>query len=133
VLIVEDEPINLEILQTHLHQLGYQTHSASCIEAAQQLLVQECFDVIISDVHLPDGNSLELLDWIKNHPKQGISSTAIIIQTADENTELAEQLKNTGAGDILIKPYNLDQLKDSLTHALSGSADANSNVQAEQP
>lgn len=115
-LVIEDEPINLEILSGHLQELGYQTRSATTIKAAQSLLEQDQFDLLISDVHLPDGNGVELLNWVIQHPDAAIAGTQILVQTADEGGELATQLKLAGAADVLIKPYTFDQLKNSLQH-----------------
>lgn len=113
-LVVEDEPINLEILCGHLHQIGYQTQSASTITTAKQLLEEHDFELLISDVYLPDGHGLELFNWIKSHSNGQIASTQLLAQTADESGQLANKLKQAGAADVLTKPYTFAQLKACL-------------------
>jgi DNA-binding response OmpR family regulator len=61
ILIVEDEPALGEILQSGLSQNGYSVHLAESAEKALKLFSQESFDLVISDIRLPDMDGLQLL------------------------------------------------------------------------
>ncbi len=65
ILLVEDHPDTLKAMKRLLQQAGHSVQSADCIAAAMEVVKREEFDLLISDIGLPDGNGLELLGRIR--------------------------------------------------------------------
>ncbi|MBL4744113.1 MAG: sigma-54-dependent Fis family transcriptional regulator [Cycloclasticus sp.] len=112
-LIVDDEPDILELLQITLSRMGIDSKSAQNISDAKKLLKTTSFDICLTDLQLPDGNGLELVEHIQKHCPT--VPTAVI--TAFGSMEIAIQALKLGAFDFVSKPVDLKSLK-----ALVGSA-----------
>ena len=66
VLIVDDEPDIRELLEITLNRMSIDTRCAKNISRAKALLQEESFDLCLTDMKLPDGNGLELVDLIQD-------------------------------------------------------------------
>ncbi|MFW2374317.1 MAG: response regulator, partial [Gammaproteobacteria bacterium] len=64
-LIVDDEPDICELAEITLSRMGLQTQSANNVSAAKQLLSESNFDLCLTDMQLPDGNGIELVEYIQ--------------------------------------------------------------------
>ncbi len=118
ILVVDDEPLLLEILQENLEEAGYTTVAASSGEAAWKIITDNpgAFDTIILDRLMPDIDGIEVLIRIKNHPE--ISHVPVIMQTSlASDAEIAEGLK-AGAMYYLTKPFSADALLAIVSHAV---------------
>ena len=65
VLVVDDEPDLVELLSLTLNRMNLETRSAGTVAGARELLRTEHFDLCLTDMRLPDGNGLELVEWIQ--------------------------------------------------------------------
>src|SRR5476649_2114514 len=93
VLIVDDEPDLLELVSLTLSRMQLETRTAPNIAAARRLLQTQHFDLCLTDMRLPDGNGLDLVDWIqKNH-----ASLPVAVITAHGNVESAVRALKLGA------------------------------------
>lgn len=112
VLIVEDDPMVREINEKFLKRVeGYKLYnSASSIERAKELILEESPDLILLDIFFPQGKGLELLKWIR---KKDLKIDVILI-TADRNMESVEEAFRYGAVDYIIKPFVFERFKEAM-------------------
>ncbi|MEO5700463.1 MAG: sigma-54 dependent transcriptional regulator [Casimicrobiaceae bacterium] len=127
VLLVDDEPDLLELLELTLSRMGLDTTRTESVREAQRLLDQEPFDLCLTDWRLPDGTGLEVVQHITD---RGLDVPAAVI-TAYGSTENAVAALKAGAFDYLAKPVALEQLRALVKQALKvpEKAQATSNYQ----
>jgi two-component system response regulator PilR (NtrC family) len=114
VLIVDDEPDIRELLEITLGRMKLDTWSARNAGEAQALLKRETFDLCLTDMRLPDGTGLELLQHIQQrHPQ-----VPVAMITAYGNVDTAINALKAGAFDFLSKPVDLTRLRELVTSAL---------------
>lgn len=123
-LIVDDEPDICHLAEITLSRMGLETRSANDLESAKALLNSESFDVCITDMNLPDGSGLELIDYIQ--VKYPHIPTAVI--TAYGNMELAIKSLKAGAFDFVSKPVDLEILRNLITSAISLPSNTGDNL-----
>ena len=113
-LIVDDEPDIRELLELTLGRMNIDTRSAANLADARKLL-QECrFDLCLTDMRLPDGDGLELVEAIQQqHP-----DLPVAVITAHGNMETAVQALKLGAFDFVSKPVDLQVLRNLVNGAL---------------
>jgi len=110
VLIVEDERRVREAVAQMLSEEGYDALSADGVEAALASVRESAPDVVLCDVHLPDGDAFDLLNALR---AQG-QSMPVIFMTAFGNRDLAIEAMRAGAYDYLTKPIRFDELLAKL-------------------
>jgi two-component system response regulator PilR (NtrC family) len=114
VLVVDDEADIRELLGMTLTGMGLETHSAAGTRAAFDLLARNTYDLCITDMRLPDGDGLAVVDYVaKHHP-----STPVAVITAFGSAENAVAALKAGAFDYLSKPVSLNQLRSLVRSAL---------------
>ncbi len=114
VLIVDDEPDIRELLEITLNRMDIQTCSAENIVSAKALLQQNSFDLCLTDMRLPDGNGLDLVDTI-----QAMSNPIpVAVITAHGNMDTAILAMKKGAFDFVSKPVDLSVLRQLVSSAL---------------
>ena len=113
-LIVDDEPDILELLEITLNRMAIDTCRAENIAAARRFLQQQSFDLCLTDMRLPDGNGLELVDFIQALPKP----IPVAVITAHGNMESAILAMKKGAFDFVSKPVDLSGLRVLINNAL---------------
>lgn len=118
ILIVDDEPINLEILEEHLNDEGYQPVAARSAREAMLVLGQgeHEFDVILLDWMMPLMSGYELLCQLKSEP--AYQSIPIIMQTAKSDKKDIEAGIAAGAYYYLTKPYSYQDLMPLVESAV---------------
>lgn len=106
ILIVEDDITFSLMLTTWLGKKGFVVISSSSVSDAKRRLGEEAFDLVISDLRLPDSDGIDLLKWLKNtHP-----SLPLIMMTSYAEIQTAVQAMKLGASDYIAKPLNPDEL-----------------------
>ncbi|MFE1570774.1 sigma-54-dependent transcriptional regulator [Comamonas odontotermitis] len=116
VLVVDDEPDLRTLYELTLLREGYRVHTAGSVQEAQSQLQQQQFDILITDMRLPDGLGMELLQTLRS---QGRSERAIVI-TAYGSAENAIAALREGAFDYLTKPVDLKQFRQVVASARQG-------------
>jgi len=116
ILVVEDDDSMQDFLLTFLEREGYQVYWASHGGIAQEKLAQEPFDVVITDIIMPEVDGVEVLDYVKErHP-----DTSVIIMTGRSSVRQAVELIRRGADDYFKKPFDIDEMlhviRKSLDH-----------------
>ncbi len=113
-LVVDDEPDIRELLTLTLDRMQIDTVVAGDLAEARRKLAGRSFDICLTDMRLPDGNGLEIVEWIqKNAP-----GVPVAVITAHGNVETAVQALKLGAFDFLSKPLDLQNLRNIVENAL---------------
>src|SRR3954454_11433987 len=114
VLLVDDEPDLLELLELTLSRMGLDTTRAESVRDAKAVLDREPFDLCLTDWQLPDGVGLEVVQYITD---RALDVPAAVI-TASASPENAVAELKAGAFDYLAKPVALEQLRALVKQAL---------------
>ena len=114
ILIVEDDQTFSLMLWTWLGKKGFQVETAGNVASARKLLSNRSFDLILSDLRLPDGDGLSLLSWKNEH---GMSAP-MIIMTGYADVQGAVQAMKEGACDYISKPIQPALLQNKIMEAL---------------
>jgi two-component system response regulator PilR (NtrC family) len=128
VLVVDDEPDILELLELTLVRMGLEVVRASGVQQANHCLDSDRFDLCLTDMRMPDGNGL---DVVRHIVERGLDVPVAVI-TAHGNLENAVAVLKAGAFDYLSKPVALDQLRTLVTSALRLPAVASSAKASER-
>lgn len=117
ILVLDDEPDLRTLYELTLLREGHRVHSAANLAEARECLQQQRFDLVITDMRLPDGQGLSLLRELaeENRPER-----AIVI-TAYGSAESAVEALKQGAFDYLTKPVDLKQFRMVVATALAGA------------
>lgn len=113
-LIVDDEPDIRELLSMTLEQMGLEAVTAAKLSRAKKLLETEHFDLCLTDMNMPDGNGLELVDYVQSILPQ----LPIAMITAYGNMDIAVEALKKGAFDFVSKPLELMRLRNMVESAL---------------
>ena len=111
VLVIDDEPAVRMILSAAVKKAGYSVDTAQNVTEAAARLVRGDVDLALCDIHMPDGNGLDLVKSIRD---SGVD-TQFIMVTAFASVETAVLALKAGATDYIIKPVN----NEELVHRLS--------------
>ncbi|MFP6805565.1 MAG: sigma-54 dependent transcriptional regulator [Pseudomonadales bacterium] len=114
-LIVDDEPDIRELLEITLGRMGIETLSAKDVASAKALLQNNEFDFCVTDMNLPDGNGIELVQHINSNYPQ----VPVAMITAHGSMDSAVEALKAGAFDFVSKPVNLELLRSLVDTALN--------------
>ncbi len=106
ILLVEDEPALVEATVSYLSGHTIRCEVAMDIQSALGKIEMHSYDCILLDLMLPDGNGLEVLQFLKS----SIRSEGVIILSAKETVESRIEALQMGADDYLTKPFHLAEL-----------------------
>jgi two-component system response regulator PilR (NtrC family) len=113
-LIVDDEPDIRELLSITLERMDVSARSCADLTSAKQALGRDAYDLCLTDMRLPDGDGLELVDWIQSEA----AGTPVAVITAHGSVETAVRALKLGAFDFVSKPLDLNDLRKLVTAAL---------------
>lgn len=126
ILIVDDEPDIRELLEITLGRMSLATSSAKDLASARHLLSTEDFNLCLTDMRLPDGDGIELVEYIQKEYKQ----MPVAVITAHGTTESAIKALKSGAFDFVSKPVDLQKLRDMVNSALRLPQDNSDEIAA---
>ena len=116
-LIVDDEPDIRELLELTLGRMNVETKAVANINDAKMLLKDYPFHMCLTDMKLPDGNGIELVE----HMQHQYPDIPVAVITAHGNMELAIKALKAGAFDFVSKPVDLQVLRNLVNTALKVS------------
>jgi two-component system chemotaxis response regulator CheY len=119
ILIVEDSPTMLALLSSALEELEVPvklTEASSGFEALR-ILPRESFDLIITDINMPDINGLELVSFVKSN--DAYRSTPLMIVSTEGSERDREKGVKLGADAYIVKPFEPESLREVVLSLLS--------------
>ena len=121
ILIIDDEPDIRELLAMTVRRMGLDAFCAESLDGARRMLEKRRFDFCLTDMKLPDGTGLQLIE----HVQQRHEGMPVAVITAFGSVDLAIESMKAGAFDFLTKPIDLERLRNLVTNALRlGAANA---------
>ena len=118
ILVVEDDASFGMMIQTWLKKNGYEVVLASRYEQAKTEVSSKAFDLILTDLRLPDGDGIILMTWVREKLK---SKVPIIVMTGYAEVQTAVSAMKLGAFDYLKKPINPSVLEEKIAAALAST------------
>jgi two-component system response regulator PilR (NtrC family) len=114
VLVVDDEADLRELVEITLSRMGIRSSAAATLAEARERLGERHFDLCITDMRLPDGNGISLVQHIQEHHAQ----LPVAVLTAFGNAQAAVESLKAGAFDFVSKPIDLQMLRKLVDTAL---------------
>ncbi len=114
ILIVDDELLILKIIGDILSKEGYEVKTAINYFNASRYLEEEKFDVVITDIRMPEKSGIDLL----THVREINSDIPVILMTGFASLETAVEAVKQGAFDYLTKPLDFNKLKRIVSHSI---------------
>jgi two-component system, NtrC family, response regulator HydG len=114
ILVVDDAPDTLELLQRNLSSEGYQVFTASGVPEAIQLLRADSVDLVITDLKMPGISGLDLV----RHVRENLRDTEVMMITGYPTIEGAVKAVKTGAEEYLTKPFTDEELFSAVRRSL---------------
>ena len=116
-LIVEDSPIMRQIIVSSLANIPHivSLEAANGFEALK-MLPQNSFDIILTDINMPDINGLELLSFLKNHPSY--RKIPVVIISTEKTEKDRKRGLALGADDYVTKPFLAEDLQSIIRKLL---------------
>ncbi len=114
VLVVDDEPDIRELLEITLSRMNLDSHAAANVREAKSLLESEQFDLCLTDMKLPDGTGIELVE----HIQEQFPHIPVAVITAFGSMDAAIKALKAGAFDFVSKPIDLNMLRGLVDSAL---------------
>ena len=119
LLIVEDSAATRALIRNAIEGIG---EDLTTVEAATgfealKLLPTDEFDLIITDINMPDINGLELISFVKTNPRY--SAIPLIIVTTERSAEDKERGLALGASAYVTKPFKTEELQEVITRILN--------------
>jgi len=115
ILVIDDDPGLAEVLGILLERDGYEVSQAPTRKNALALLEQREFDLVITDLKLPDGTGLDVIAGVRARRPR----LPIIMITSYSSMESAIDALRAGASDYVIKPFKNEELLRAISRALS--------------
>ncbi len=114
ILVVDDEESIREFLEIMLKKEGYEVTCAEDGAKAKDVLAKKSFDMVISDLQMPNMTGIELLKFVK----ESYPELVFMLITAFGTTESAVEAMKMGAYDYLTKPFKIDEVRINIQNAL---------------
>ncbi|MDI6756524.1 MAG: response regulator [Endomicrobiia bacterium] len=106
IFVVDDEPGIVKFMEKALVKNGYQVSASTDPRRALEDIAREPYDVIITDLRMPQMSGIELLEKVKS---SGVSAEVVVV-TAHATTDTAIECLRKGAADYLIKPFEINEM-----------------------
>ncbi len=114
VLVIDDDEAFLRSCKRILEGWSYEVHTAFDGRSAVSLVSERAFDVVLSDINVPDLSGLEILRAVRQHDRD----LPVVLMTGGPALESAREAIDGGALSYLIKPLSTEQLKQVLERAV---------------
>lgn len=120
VLVVDDEPSIRKVLSVQLGRAGFEITTAEDGAKGVDALQADAFDVVVTDLRMPELDGLGLLRWVRTHQ----ANVPVIVITAHGSVDTAVEALKQGAFDYVTKPFDQEELRGTIESALDEAADS---------
>ena len=129
ILVIDDDTIILDSLCEFLTLEGFRARGAETLKGALAELGKRDYCLVLTDVNLPDGDGLELVDMIRRDYPQ----TVVIVITGYATLESEIHAMRQGALYYIAKPFNLDEIRKVTKEAIEKVRLKKGNIQLRKP
>lgn len=116
IVIVDDNPINLKLLESALED-SFELRLFTNPKQALLSIIEKKPDLIILDIKMPEINGFEACKQIKNN--ENLADIPVIFLSANNDKETKEQALNSGGVDYIEKPFKLEEVKLKIIYHLN--------------
>jgi len=116
ILAVDDSPSMREMVRIALDSAGFEVAQAVDGQQALALARQSCFDLVLSDVNMPEMNGIELIRALR--AETAYRHTPILMLTTEASPERKREGKEAGATGWIVKPFDPAQLVATMQRVL---------------
>ncbi len=120
ILVLDDEPIVGDRLKPALEKLGFEVETFTQSQAAIQRLLDQSFDVLVTDLKMQKPDGLEVMSFVREHSP----ATKVVIITGFATVETAVETMKGGAVDFIAKPFKIRELCDLVVRLTSQEEEA---------
>lgn len=114
VLVIEDDSLSCLIIKNFLSTLDCDMEIAHTMQSAKEILNRIKFDIVLSDIGLPDGSGMELVHHVKSDKQALNYSTPFVAITAHADKEYMDKTALAGFSEMIVKPLQKDYLKKTI-------------------
>ncbi|MFP4322062.1 MAG: response regulator [Anaerolineales bacterium] len=114
ILLIEDDENLLELYRLALNRGGFQVEPAHNAMLGIIALDRDTFDVVVTDIHMPDSSGLDVIQHLQNDPRH--AHTQIIAITADQNR--LPEVRRLGVQHIMVKPFTIVEISKKVSSLL---------------
>ena len=115
VIVLDDEPIVGDRLKPALEKIGFYVETFTESQAAVQRLVEESFDVLVTDLKMQKPDGMEVTAFVRENSPH----TKVVIITGFATVDTAVETMKSGAVDFIAKPFKISQLRDLIVRITS--------------
>lgn len=119
ILVVDDDEINQLVITSFLSALNHNSLSVNTGKEAINRLKHESFDLILTDIHMPDVGGVEVTRWIRNASNEHLRAVPIVGMTASIMSEEKDKYLSAGMNIVLGKPIQRDELDDAIRQVVT--------------
>lgn len=112
ILFIDDDPMTLETLKRSIELFGHQAVLARSGEQAQELVVEQTPDLIMTDMNIPDMDGISLVKQFKQDPQT--AQIPVVVLSASPEIDAGEISLAAGAEEFLTKPVRLEKLQSVI-------------------
>jgi DNA-binding response OmpR family regulator len=116
ILIVDDISTHLLLLQTILHDEGYETEITDDSKRVVEILLKDHFQVVLLDIMMPGLDGIQVLEKIKANEK--LAAINVIVISAKTDSWSIKNAMDTGAFDYITKPINIQDVRNKVKSAM---------------
>lgn len=111
-LIVDDSPTMRNMIKATVNEMGFEAATAQDGEKALKSVQAQKFDIIITDINMPNMDGIELIRHLRN--QDGTKFTPILVITTEGGDNVKAAGKEAGASGWIVKPFNPDTLRKAI-------------------
>ena len=119
ILVIDDDTSFCVMLKTFLQKKGYEVTNAFTAKEAEEAIKNQTFDVVLTDIRLPDSDGIQILKSIK----EVSFATQVILMTGYTDIKTAVSAMKMGAYDYVGKPINPDEILHTIEQSLKKKAE----------
>lgn len=126
ILLVDDQPINISLLERLITKLGHRTFAAASGKEALQILSNETIDLVLLDIAMPEMSGIEVLTEIRK--TRTANQLPVIMVTAEDSSSIMLEAITEGANDYVTKPYDVVFLRKRIEACLASQKFVNDSL-----
>jgi signal transduction histidine kinase len=114
LLVAEDDKMNIKLISTILKKWGIKFDVVESGKLAFESFEKKSYDMILTDIHMPDGDGISLTKLIREYPDEHKSNIPVLAITANAMQKDLDEYKSIGMNDHIVKPFTEEKLFEKI-------------------